>query len=134
VAAGTSLGDVARANGVTLEDVRAALNFAAQRAAEPLATGGTGADPGAGPDRQADEPLTPAGAAEARHLGLDPAALSPLGRRLLAQRAKIRASGLPMLTGEQLDAEMVEQHGSEAESLPCRYPVGETGGHRSCQR
>ncbi|MGH2515620.1 MAG: DUF433 domain-containing protein [Ktedonobacterales bacterium] len=110
VAAGKSLEEVAREYGVTLEDVRAALEFAAKRAAKRVTLGGTGdaAD-------SASDSLTPAGAEEAKRLGLDPATLSTLGRRLLDQRAKIRASGVPMLTWDQLDTEMSEQRGTGAE-------------------
>jgi uncharacterized protein (DUF433 family) len=110
VASGRSLDEVAREHGVRAEDVRAALEFAAQRAAEPVTDNGR---VHAGGETGGD--LTPAGAEEARRLGLDPAKLSPLGRRLLDQRAKIRASGIPMLTWNQLDAEMAEQRDSEAE-------------------
>lgn len=111
VAAGKSLDEVAREHGVTVEDVRAALEYAAQLAEEPPLD-----LPDATPSvPEASGELTPAGEEEARRLGLDPAAMSPLGRRLLDQRAKIRASGIPMLTWDQLDAEMAEQRGTDAE-------------------
>lgn len=110
VAAGKSLDDVAREQGVTTEDVRAALEYAASKAAEPVDTAGNGY----AVDRASDT-LTPAGEEEARRLGLDHTALSPLGRRLNEQRAKIVASGIPMLTWDELDAEMAEQRGGGAE-------------------
>lgn len=110
VAAGKSLDAVAGEHGVTTEDVRAALEFAAQRAAEPVARDGAAHAVG-----QATNVLSPAGTEEARRLRLDPSTLSPLGKRLLEQRAKIRAAGIPMLTWEQLDAEIAEQRGTEAE-------------------
>lgn len=111
VAAGKSLSAVAKEHGVSVEDVRAALEYAARLAGEPAAVGGAGSDA----NSQDGDLLTPGGAEEARRLGLDPTTLSALGRRLLDQRARIRASGIPMLTWEQLDAEMDEQRGSEAE-------------------
>lgn len=109
VAAGESLPDVARENGVSVEDVRAALEYAAQRTSEPMAvaadaknedsTGQADAKPG-----MAEE--------EARRLGLDPAHLSPLGRRLLELRAQAIAEGEPLLTSwEELDAEIAERRG-----------------------
>jgi uncharacterized protein (DUF433 family) len=110
VARGKSLDEVARESGVSVEDVRAALEYAAQRAGEPVA--GTGSRNTTG---QVGDLLTPAGAEEARRIGLDPAKLSPLGNRLLDQRAKIRAAGIPMLSWDQLDAELAEQRGTGAE-------------------
>lgn len=110
VAAGKSLGDVAREHRVTTDDVKAALEYAARKTAEPVVSPGHGNSAS-----QPDDRLTPAGEEEARRLGLDPAALSPLGRRLIDQRAKIIASGIPMLTWDELDAEMAEQRGGGAE-------------------
>lgn len=110
VAAGKSFDDVAREQGVTTEDVRAALEYAASKAAEPVDTAGNGNSFGQTGDR-----LSPAGEEAARRLGLDPAALSPLGRSLIEQRAKIIASGIPLLTWNELDAEMAEQRGNGAE-------------------
>lgn len=49
---------------------------------------------------------------EARRLGLDPAHLSPLGRRLLELRVQAIAAGEPLLTSwEELDAEIAERRG-----------------------
>lgn len=109
VAAGKSLEDVAREHRVTADDVKAALEYAASKTAEAV----TNADTDNSAD-QASDTLTPAGEEAARRLGLDPAALSPLGRRLIEQRAKIIASGVPMLTWDELDAEMEEQRGEGA--------------------
>lgn len=110
LAAGKLLEEVAREYGVSLEDVRAALEFAAQRAAKPV-TPGASADAVA----SANDSLTPTGTEEGERLGLDYATLSPLGRRLLDQRARIRASGVPMLTWDQLDAEISEQRSTGEE-------------------
>ena len=49
---------------------------------------------------------------EARRLGLDPAHLSLLGRRLLELRAQAIAAGEPLITTwEELDAEIAERRG-----------------------
>ena len=103
VASGKSLDEVARENGVTLDDVRAALAYGAHCIGEPVQAPINQIHL---PDESA-ESLT-AAEAEAIALGLDPATLSPLGRRLLAQRAKIVASGIPSPTWDEFDAEMAE--------------------------
>ncbi|GEM_PF-2912103 len=44
--------------------------------------------------------------------------MSPLGRELWALRAKVVASGVPLLTWEQLDEELAERHRyDEADSI-----------------
>jgi uncharacterized protein (DUF433 family) len=110
VAAGKSLRVVAQEHGVSVEDVRAALEYAAQRTSEPVATG-TDAGSGQGDvNRMAGMPA--AVEDEARRLGLAATGLSPLGRRLLELRAKGIAAGEPPLTTwEALDAEIVEWRG-----------------------
>lgn len=96
VAAGEAFADVAREHGVSVEDVRAALEYAAQRASEPVA------QPGAGSIAED----------EAHRLGLDAAGLSPLGRRLLELRSQGIAAGEPSITTwEALDAEIAERRG-----------------------
>ena len=110
VAAGTSMEEVAAAHGVATEDVRAALEFAAQRAAELVTGNGssghitselTGSNAGTSPIED-----------EARRLGLDPAHLTPLARRLIELRAQMIASGEPLLsTWEELEAEIAERRG-----------------------
>lgn len=109
VAAGSSLAEVASANGVTEEDVRAALDYAAQLTEKPAI--------GSAPGHVQPRPLPPLSAEEnsmaeeeARRIGLDPNALSPLGRRLFAIRARGFASGETQpMTWEELDAEISEQ-------------------------
>lgn len=103
VASGKSLEDVARANGVTVEDVRAALEYGAQRVGERVQM--VVAQATSHDDSSERFAMV---AEQAQALGLDPAALTPFGRRLLAQRAKIVASGIPLLTWDELDAEMAE--------------------------
>lgn len=50
---------------------------------------------------------------QARALGLDPAALSPLGRDLLAIRAQGIAAGEPLISSwEELDAEIADRRGA----------------------
>lgn len=49
---------------------------------------------------------------EARWLGLGPATLSPLGKKVLALRAQAIASGMPLISSwEDLDREMTEIRG-----------------------
>lgn len=110
IAAGKAPSDVAREYGVTPDDVRSALEFAARRAGEPIIpsssernarSGGSVRSVGS---RSAEE--------EALRLGLDPTKLSPLGRRLLQLRAEGIESGEPLLTTwEELDAEIAERRG-----------------------
>ncbi len=96
VAAGKTLDGVAHEHGIRVEEVRAALEYAAQRASEPVA------QPGAGSIAED----------EAHRLGLDAAGLSPLGRRLLELRAQGIAAGEPTITTwEALDAEIAERRG-----------------------
>lgn len=114
IAAGKSQSDVAREYGVTAEDVRAALEFAARRAGEPIepvpSTSGASSSDATSP---VDSPLAEE---EARRLGLDPTRISLLGRRLLELRAEGIASSEPLLTTwEELDAEIAERRGE-------RYP------------
>jgi uncharacterized protein (DUF433 family) len=114
VAAGSSLKEVARQHGVSVEDVRAALEYAAELTGEPSVaiepereTAGEASRPPV--DRQAVED-------EARRLGLDPADLSALGRDLLELRVQGIAYGEPLLSSwKELDAEIAERRGS-------RYP------------
>lgn len=114
IAAGKSPAEVAREYGVTAEDVRRALEFAARRAGEPIA-------PVPSVSRANSSDTTPPddshlAVEEARRLGLDPTRISPLGRRLLELRAEGIASGEPLLaTWEELDAEIAERRGD-------RYP------------
>ena len=109
-AAGKSLREIAQELGVSIEDVRAALEYAAQRTSEPVAitAGENNSDENTG--QAVAEPTM--AEEEARRLGLDPAHLSPLGRRLLELRAQAIAAGEPLLTtwGE-LDAEIAERRG-----------------------
>lgn len=109
-AAGKSLREIAQEHDVSIEEVRAALEYAAQRASEPiaLATGATSDEGNSG--RAAGDPMVAED--EARRLGLDPTQLSPLGRRLLELRAQAIAAGEPLLTTwEELDAEIAERRG-----------------------
>lgn len=107
VAAGKSIDWVAQDSGVSAEDVRAALEYAAQLAGQPVATMSYVA--ARVPD---DDPeMIAAAEKEAQALGLDPATLSPLGRRLLTLRAEIVASGTPLLSVEEFDVEMAEMRG-----------------------
>lgn len=110
IAAGRSVEDVARDHGVTFEDVRAALEYAAQRVSEPVSTGRSPND--ARPAGTEAEVTPEEVEAEARRVGLDPARLSPLARRLLELRVRAAAEGQRFLTtwGE-LDAEIAERRG-----------------------
>lgn len=114
VAAGKTPTEVAREYGVTAEDVRAALEFAARRAGEPVAH--RPLDVGAGGELTVSPMDERTAEEEALRLGLDPTRLSPLGRRLLDLRAKGIASGEQLLsTWEALDAEIADRRGD-------RYP------------
>lgn len=109
IAAGKSLDDVAHEHGITIEDVRAALEYAARRASEPIAAVRPADEAGSAAGRAAERPFVED---EARQLGLDPAELSPLGRRLLELRAQgIAAGEPPIATWEELDAEIAERRG-----------------------
>ncbi len=112
IAAGQSLAEVARANNVSVDDVRAALEYAATRADEPVA-------PAYPDDRSGHAGVgqkVPTVEEEARNLGLDPATLSPLGRRLVESHVAAIASGERMLSSwDELDAEIAERRGE-------RYP------------
>jgi uncharacterized protein (DUF433 family) len=111
IAAGKTVSQVASEHGVSVEDVRAALEYAAQRAGEPVAASG------AADDGSREGSGTPVGTSaladeEARRVGLDPTRLSSLGRRLLELRAQGIAAGEPPLASwEDLDAEIAERRG-----------------------
>ena len=94
VAAGKSLDEVAREYGVSVEDVRTALEYAAWRTADPALP----LQPTM-PQSPADTgELSPLAAEEAHRLGLDVASMSPLGRDLLEIRARgIAAGDTPLL-------------------------------------
>lgn len=110
VAAGKSLRDVAQEYGVRIEDVRAALEYAAQRMSEPVADGADASSGEGDSDQSAGK--TTAVEDEARRLGLDAADLSLLGRRLLELRAQgITAGEQPIMTWDALDAEIAERRG-----------------------
>jgi uncharacterized protein (DUF433 family) len=105
VARGESLDEVAREHSVTAADVRAALEFAAQRAGEAIA-----------PD-QADHPID-GQSAGATHQGngqsetvTDTSGLSPLGRRLGELREQFLASGEPLLSWDEIDTEVADRRG-----------------------
>lgn len=110
VAAGKSLDEVAREHGVTVADVRAALEYAAQRAGEPavaatIQSETSGETSQTLVDQQAVEE-------EAHRVGLDPAQLSPLGRRLLELRVQGIAAGEQLLsTWDELEAEIRDRRG-----------------------
>jgi|GEM_PF-1196382 uncharacterized protein (DUF433 family) len=107
VASGKSFKEVAREYGVTVADVRAALEYAAQRTDETVVPAPTSASASA-----ESQPLSPAAYEQAKALGLDIANISPLGRQLLEQRAKIIASGEPLLSSwEEVEAEVAERRG-----------------------
>lgn len=110
VAAGKSLRDVAHEHGVSVEAVRAALEYAARRTSEPVASH---TDVGIEQDSADQAATKPPGIEnEAHQLGLGTANLSPLGRRLLELRAQSTAAGEPPLTTwEALDAEIAERRG-----------------------
>jgi uncharacterized protein (DUF433 family) len=109
IAAGKTIQDIAQKHRVSIEDVRAALEYAAQRTSEPVALAADAKDEES--TGQADAKPSQA-EEEARRLGLDPARLSPLGRRLLELRAQAIAAGEPFLTTwEELDAEIAERRG-----------------------
>lgn len=109
VAAGKSLNDVANEHGVTVDAVRAALEYAARRVSEPAALA---AD--ANGEHEAN-PTTETPTAvddEALRLGLDPNSLSSLGRQLLGLRMRgIAAGDQPITTWDALDAEIAERRG-----------------------
>jgi uncharacterized protein (DUF433 family) len=109
VAAGKSLGEVARDQGITTEEVRAALQYAARLAGEPP----EGVrDTSASTPRTAAGTLSPAAEEEARKMGLDTSNISPLGRDLLELRAQAAADGEQFLsTWEELDAEIADRRG-----------------------
>lgn len=110
VGAGKSLDAVAHEYRISVDDVRAALDYAAQCADEAIARNETAISPGA-TKQESVEPSEEA-IAEARALGLDINNISPLGWRLLDERARIVASGEPMLSSwEELDAEIAERRG-----------------------
>ncbi len=97
-AGGNSLDEVAHAHGVTVDDVRAALEFAAQRAGE-AAPPDKMAVPADGQSRTSP----PEGEA--------PAQLS-LGQRLAELREQVIASGVPLLSSwDELDAEVADRRG-----------------------
>lgn len=120
VAAGASLATVAAANGVTEDDVRAALEFAAKLTDKPAEAFNSRAihssvGPYVGPAANAENEELHLAREEATRLGIDPNTLSPLGRRLFAQRVRIREAGIPAMTWDELDAEMAEQRGGDGE-------------------
>ena len=110
IATGKSVEDVAREHGVSVEDVCAALEYAAQRVLEPVSTGMPRTDAGS---VGAEVEVAPAEVeAEARRVGLDPTHLSPLVRRLLELRVQAAAAGERFLTTrEELDAEIADRRG-----------------------
>ena len=109
IAAGKPIRDVAQRHGVSIDDVRAALEYAAQKTSEPVALA---TDP-KNEERTGQADAGPMLAEEeARRLGLDPAHLSPLGRRLLELRAQAIAAGEPLITSwDELDAEIANRRG-----------------------
>ena len=110
VAMGKSLDEVARSNGVRVEDVRAALEYVARLAEDPVAAPVLVNHSGSDDTRATVQPA--AVDEEARRVGLDPAQLSPLGRRLLELRVQGIAAGEPLLsTREALEAEIRERRG-----------------------
>jgi uncharacterized protein (DUF433 family) len=114
-AEGAPLDTIASEMGVTLEEVRASLNYAAQRASEPVEI------PDAAPENAplAEEAEKQAIEREARQLGLAPEELTPLVRRLLALRTKRVASGEPPLTSwDEVAAEVAERRGGEYDEFP----------------
>ena len=109
VAAGKTIQDIAQKHRVSVEDGRAALEYAAQRTSEPV----TLAADANNEERTGQIDAAPTMVEEeVRRLGLDPAHLSPLGRRLLELRAQAIAAGEPPLTSwEEIDAEIAERRG-----------------------
>ena len=58
-----------------------------------------------------DEPVTECGSANGSKPETDEEAISPLGRRLREIRARIVASGVPLLNWEELEREIAERRG-----------------------
>lgn len=109
VAAGKNLHDIAQEHRLSIEDVRAALEYAAQRTSEPVAVAVDAKNEESTGQADAKSAMAEE---EARRLGLDPTHLSPLGRRLLELRAQAIAAGEPLLTTwEELDAEIAKRRG-----------------------
>lgn len=104
VAEGKSFVDVAQKHGVTTADVRAALEYAARRTDEVVTS------PAANVPIPTGAELSAAALKEAQAAGLDLTTISPLGRQLLEQRARIIADGEPLLSSwDEIDAEVAER-------------------------
>ncbi len=58
-----------------------------------------------------DEPATERGSANGSEPETNQEAISPLGRRLREIRARIVASGVPLLNWEELEREIAERRG-----------------------
>lgn len=109
IAAGKNISDVAQEYGVRAEDVQAALEYAAQRAGEPVVRKSSPVIPDKTNDVASVQALAEE---ESRRLGLDFDNLSELGKRLIAIRAQGIAAGEPRITTwEELDAEISERRG-----------------------
>lgn len=104
-AEGESLETIASESGVTVDAVRAALNFAARRADAPATPQET---------TLGDQVTGEAIAEEARHMGLDPTTLTPLVRRLLELRLLGAAHGQPPINNlDELAAEIASRRGGD---------------------
>lgn len=93
IAAGRTIEEVARENGVSSDDVRAALSYGAKRVdekAQPNETGHVGRQNSSMPTQH------------------EMKAESELGKRLAAIHARIVADGTPLLSWDALDAQMDE--------------------------
>lgn len=113
VAAGKPFDEIAREHGVTVEDVRAALGFAAQRVGDvppsEMPAPSSFPDTGVHADQIAvDGPKSPR----------EP--VTELGRRLSAIRERIVASGAPLLAWDELDAEMDEMRRRDLDERDAR--------------
>lgn len=85
VASGKAIEEVAREQGVAADDVRAALEYAAKRASESVALPGTPPTAGSG--------------------------VQSFAEQLAALRAQIVASGDPLLSWDEVSAEVAERRG-----------------------
>lgn len=111
-AVGKSLETIAAEAGVTVDDVRAALNFAAQRASEPAIGSASKTTPATAMD--AYSPVEDEINSEARRLGMNPATLSPLVRRLLSLRLRGAEDGIQAITSwDELEAERMDRRGGD---------------------
>lgn len=100
VADGKSFDDVARDHAVSVEAVRAALRYGAQRADERVTVGQMAST---GPKQSHSAPTRAETQPEQPH-----APVSELGQQLAEIRARIVASGTPLLTWDEIDREMDE--------------------------